>query len=98
MKQHADVIPCDADFLAHLILFPLLQEDRSEDGTVAFRQFFQNRAGHFETAFRGLVRIGGGADRYVLTWFHPPEFLTQQVGSVLLDIDLLLEVDAAAAG
>src|SRR3954471_4048270 len=46
MEQHADVIPCDADFAAYLILFPLLQEDRSQDGTVALRQFFDHLADH----------------------------------------------------
>ena len=60
------------------------------------RQFFQNSSRHFEAAFSGLVRIGGGADRDLFSRLYVPELLPQQIGGVLLDVDLLLEVHAIA--
>jgi hypothetical protein len=58
MEQHADVIPRDADLAAYLILFPLLQEDRSQDGTVAFRQFFKHLADHPACVIRNDLSQG----------------------------------------
>ncbi len=59
-------------------------------------QFFQDGAGHFEAALGGLIGIGGGSDGNLLPRLHPAQFLPQQVGGMLLDVDLLLEIHAVA--
>ena len=55
-------------------------------------EFFQNGASHLETAFGGLVGIRGGAERDLLARLDPAQLLPQQIGRMLLDVDLLLEI------
>src|SRR6476646_938663 len=57
-------------------------------------KFFENRARDFKLALNWLIRISGGADRNLLSRLHFANFLSQKLSRVLLDINLLLELDA----
>ena len=60
------------------------------------RELFQNSAGDFVAALGRLVGIGGGAERDRFIGLNAAQFVAEQAGSVLLDVDLLLELHAIA--
>ena len=52
MQQYPDVVPCDANFAAYIVFLALLQEDRSQNGPIAFWQLFKHLADHPTRVFR----------------------------------------------
>ena len=59
-------------------------------------KFFKNAAGDFVTAFCRLVGIGRRAERDGFARLHPPQFASQQICCVLLDINFLFKLKAVA--
>ncbi len=54
------------------------------------------RARDFVAALGGLVRIGSSAEGDGFAGLYPAQFLAQQFGGVLLDVDFLFELHAVA--
>ena len=57
-------------------------------------ELLQDGAGHLEAPLRWLIGVGSGADRDFFSRLDLAKFLPQQVRGMLLDVNLLLEVDA----
>jgi hypothetical protein len=57
-------------------------------------ELLENRARDFVTAFGGLVGIGSSSERDGFVALHAAQLVTQQRGSVLLYVDLLLKLHA----
>src|SRR5438552_13463784 len=60
------------------------------------RQLLHNGARDFKLPLRWLIRIGCRANGNLLAVFYAAQLLPQQVGGVLLDVNLLLEIHAVA--
>jgi hypothetical protein len=60
------------------------------------RKLFQNPASHLIAPFGGLIGIGSSAERNGFVRLDAPQIVAQQAGSVLLDVNLLLELHAVA--
>src|SRR2546421_7023253 len=60
------------------------------------RKLFQNGAGYFQTALNWLIGVGRSPNGNFLSRFYATQFLSQQFSSVLLDVDLSLEIHAVA--
>src|SRR6478672_6923686 len=59
-------------------------------------EFLQNSASDLIAAFGRLIRVRGSSQGDGFVGLHPSEFTAQQVGSMLLHIDFLLELQAVA--
>src|SRR5579864_797427 len=57
-------------------------------------ELFQNSAGDFVTALGRLIGIGRGAERDRFVGLNAAQFVAKKAGSVLLDVDFLLELNA----
>ena len=60
------------------------------------RKLFQNFARNFVPALRGLVRVGRSAQCNGFVRLYAAQFVTEQTGGMLLDVDFLLELQAIA--
>ena len=72
-----------------------LGDDAQLKAAVA-RKFFKNGARDLVAAFGRLVGIGCSPQRDRFVPFHAPQVVAEQPGSMLLDVNLLLELHAIA--